>query len=91
MIAYCLEGLATVACTQGAVASMQRGCLAVAATLREAIGAPLPPANRTVYEHTTGDLRTMLGDEMFQAAWAAGRALLLDQAIAEALAMPGPA
>jgi tetratricopeptide (TPR) repeat protein len=90
MIACCLEGLASVACAQGQYQPGARR-LGVAASLREAIGAPLPPANRTGHERTVGDLRMMLGDDLFWAAWAAGRALPLEQAIAEALDVLGSA
>ena len=88
MIAACLEGIARVACTQGQWQPAARLLGAVAA-LRDAIGAPLPPVERTIHERTMGQLRTTLGHDLFQAAWVAGRALPLEQAIDDALDLPG--
>jgi tetratricopeptide (TPR) repeat protein len=84
MIACCLEGLGSVACTQEQWQYATQ-LLGMAATLREAMGAPLPPVTRTSYEGTVGDLRKLLGDDLFRAAWAAGQALPLDGAMTLAL------
>jgi len=54
--------------------------------LRETIGSVLDPAFQAGYVRGVGDVRAALGDESFAAAWAAGRALTPDQAVAEALA-----
>jgi hypothetical protein len=88
-VALALDGLAEVACLQG---SSQRAArlYGAAAALRDAIGAPRPPEERLDYEHDVAALRTALGDDAFTAAWAAGRALPLEQAIAEALADANP-
>jgi DNA-binding NarL/FixJ family response regulator len=59
--------------------------LGVAAVLREAAGAPRWPADQPGYEGTVAAARTRLGTAAFAAAWAAGRALTLEQAVAEAL------
>ncbi|HLK60521.1 MAG TPA: tetratricopeptide repeat protein [Chthonomonadaceae bacterium] len=54
--------------------------------LREEMGSPLPPKNQDEYaRHLTAARRT-LGEEAFSAAWAEGRAMTLEQAIAYALA-----
>jgi hypothetical protein len=53
--------------------------------LRTAIGAPLPPAERALYERAVADARAALGDDAFAVAWAHGHALSLERAIAEAL------
>jgi len=45
----------------------------------------LDPANRSVYDRSIAALRARLGDGAFAAAWVAGRALTLEQAIACAL------
>ena len=61
-----------------------------AANLRVAIGAPIPPVDRTAHEHTAAALRAALGEDMFAASWAAGQALSLEQAIVAALAHDAP-
>ena len=59
-----------------------------AAALRVAIGAPLHPTERADYERTVAALRVALGDAAYEAAWAQGQALTLEQAIALALEEP---
>jgi hypothetical protein len=80
-IADGLERLARVAVAQGQAERAAWLCGA-AARLRTAIGAPLPPAERTLYESALADARTALGNESFAAAWAHGQALSLEQVIA---------
>lgn len=46
---------------------------------------PLPLAERPAHERELAALRTTLGVQPFGAAWAEGRALPLEQAIAYAL------
>jgi non-specific serine/threonine protein kinase len=82
-IAASLEGLAVVATAAGRWQHAAR-LLGAAEALREAIRAPLPPVDRAEHARAVGEARTMLGDDVFQAAWDAGRALSLEQAIAEA-------
>jgi predicted ATPase/class 3 adenylate cyclase len=53
--------------------------------LREELGAPLPPSERAHYEEGLDMTRSALGDEAYERAWAAGRALSLDDAVTEAL------
>ncbi|MGH8103175.1 MAG: tetratricopeptide repeat protein [bacterium] len=53
--------------------------------LREILGAPLPPNERADYDRTAAAARTALSNAAFEAAFAAGRALPLDAAIAYAL------
>jgi hypothetical protein len=81
--AACLEGLAAVACALGQAKRAARLC-AAAATLREAIGAPLPPAQRASYERTVATARTHLDEVTFTTAWQEGQAMALEQAIAAA-------
>jgi hypothetical protein len=45
----------------------------------------LSPADRADYDRISVATRTQLDDATFAAAWAAGQALTLEQAIAEAL------
>ncbi len=86
-IAECLEGVATVAQAQGhrARAALLHGA---ADGLRTALGAPLPPGDRAAHDRIATALRETLGEQAFATAWAAGRALSLEQAVAAALAAP---
>jgi predicted ATPase/Tfp pilus assembly protein PilF len=56
-----------------------------AAALREALGVPISPEQRTSHDQAVQAMRGALGEEAFAAAWAAGRAMPLDQAISLAL------
>jgi hypothetical protein len=49
------------------------------------MGAPLPPAERAEHHRSAAAVRTVLGEAAFTAAWAEGRAMSLDDAIAAAL------
>jgi tetratricopeptide (TPR) repeat protein len=89
-VAYSLEGIAAVAYMQGEPARGARLCGAAVA-LRDVIGAPLPPLDRAAYDRMVDAARAALGDEAFGAAWAEGRALSLDRAIAEAAPDATPA
>ncbi len=59
--------------------------IAAAATLRDSIASPLPPHERDARDRTVTWLQQSLGDELFAAAWEAGRAIGLAQAITDAL------
>jgi hypothetical protein len=83
-VARRLEGVATVAGAQGAPALATR-LFGAAAAIRDAIGAPLPPTYRSQYDGTTAALRATLGQVAYQAAWAEGWTLPLEQAIAATL------
>jgi predicted ATPase/DNA-binding XRE family transcriptional regulator len=83
-ILVCLEGLARVAVAQGRMQRAARLCGAAAA-LREDRGWPLPPAKRVEHERTTAAAREALGEEAFEAAWAEGHAMPLEDAITVAL------
>jgi predicted ATPase len=84
LAAYGLEGLATVA---GAAGQGERSArlFGAAAATRRLIGAPLPPRERPHYERLVAAARAHLDAAAFAAAWAAGEALSLEQAIAYAL------
>jgi len=82
-IAGCLEGVAGASCMQGQMERAAR-LFGAAATLRNVIGAPLSPIGRTTYDHTVAATREALGEITFAAAWAAGQALPLEQAVVEA-------
>jgi len=55
------------------------------------MGAFLLLSERSDYEGWVAATRAALGDDAFAAAWAEGRAMSLDQAIAEALRVGEPA
>jgi predicted ATPase len=57
-----------------------------AEALRTSIGAPLPPSEQAYYEDTIKAARPKLDHMLWTAAWTAGQALSLDQAVAEAIA-----
>ena len=78
--AACLEGLGEVAVVQQAP-SRAAQLWGTAATLRAAIGAPMPPAYRATYERSVAAARTQIGERSFAAAWAKGRNISLEQAL----------
>lgn len=82
-IAVCLEGLATIASRQG---QPERAAhlWAAALMLREATGALLEPSERLDYDQAIAATEAVLGRSAWDAAWAAGRAMPLDQVLAEA-------
>jgi DNA-binding NarL/FixJ family response regulator len=85
-IAASLRGLASIAALTGRYERAVR-LHSAAEALREAIGAPMP-RHHALYEQAVATARAGLGEAWFAAAWAAGRALPLAEAIAEALAAP---
>ena len=59
--------------------------LSAAAALRISIGSVIDPADQAEYQTRRAALRTELGEERFSAIWNEGRALTLEQAVADAL------
>ncbi|MDP9316071.1 MAG: hypothetical protein M3R24_35315 [Chloroflexota bacterium] len=53
--------------------------------MREAIGAPLIPVERTRYNRLLAGARAQLDDATFAAAWNEGQAMTPEQGIADAL------
>ena len=84
-MAECLAGLAAVALAQedGARAARLWGA---AEALRENAGVAMWAADRVEYERQRVALGAGIDERALAAAWAAGRALAPEQAIAEALA-----
>jgi predicted ATPase/class 3 adenylate cyclase/DNA-binding XRE family transcriptional regulator len=64
--------------------------LGLAAKLRESIGFPQPPVEAEETESAVADARAAIGEAAWAAAFAAGRALSLEEAIAEALGEEAP-
>src|SRR5207302_11057868 len=83
-IAMSLEALATVHLLQGD--GVRAATLfATADALRNAIAAPIRPADRTEHASWINATRAALGDAGFTTAWAVGRALPPDAALEMAL------
>jgi len=82
-VAECLEGLAAIDDGRLPAAGRVR-LLGAAATLRMAIGIPVPAVDRPRLERTTDLLRRRLDRDAFAAALDGGRLLAAEQAVAEA-------
>jgi tetratricopeptide (TPR) repeat protein len=83
-IVDCLEGLAVVAGAKEQAARAAR-LFGAAEALRESIGMPVSPADRASYNRNVGAVRTQMDAGILAEAWAAGRAMSLEQVITEAL------
>lgn len=83
-IAIGLENMGSVVAAHG---QHQRAAqlLATAAQLRLAIDAPLAPFDRADHDRIIAAARAALGEAVFARAWAEGLAMLLDEAVADAL------
>jgi tetratricopeptide (TPR) repeat protein len=84
VLALALEKLAGVAGSAGRAAQAAR-LLGAAEQLRESIGVPVETIDRADRDHYVSLARSGLTPDAFGEAWAQGRALPLEQAIAEAL------
>ena len=83
-VASCLLALGGVLNTAGQAERATR-LLGAAEVAWEEIGATMPPVYRPLYAQVVERARAALGEQAFAAAWAAGRALSREDAIAEAL------
>jgi len=83
-ITDCVEGLAALSAAQGHHERAAR-LWGAAEELRAGLGTPIWPADRAGYDRAVAQTRAQLGEEAFASAWAAGRAMILEQAITEAL------
>src|SRR6266568_5274163 len=81
IIPAALEGLASVATAQEEPGRAAR-LWGAAEALRETFGAPLPPVERPGYEQAVSAARTQLGALAFADAWAEGRTMMPEQALA---------
>jgi hypothetical protein len=79
--AFALEALAILAAAQQQPRKAAR-LWGAAEALREAINAPLPAAYQRDYEPYLAEARAGLGEAAYTAAWAEGRAMPLEQALA---------
>jgi len=83
-VAIALEGLAHVAMAKTDAQRAVR-LLGAAECLREQMGLPLYPDERTRHERLVADARGCLISPVFSAAWSQGRQMGLEQALCEAL------
>jgi predicted ATPase/class 3 adenylate cyclase len=83
-IAWCLTDLASVATAQGHMEQAAR-LFAAVATLRDTGDMQMDLPQQAEWDRNVATMRAQLGEAAFAAAWAAGRALSLNQAIVEAL------
>jgi len=88
VVAAALDALGVLAVGQGQARSGAR-LLSAAARLREAMGTPARPADRSMIEGALAAARAALGDAPFAEAWAAGQALPVERLVAQVAASPG--
>lgn len=89
-IAECLEGAAAAAATRDRFAQAVR-LLGAASALRDAMGVPVLPCDRSDYELVDAAVRSGLMPREFTAEWNSGREMSLEEAIefTSAVADPG--
>ena len=80
-VASCLEGVASVVMPQGE-STWAAQLWGAAETLREAVDAPISPVYRADYERSVAAANAQLGEQAFAAAWAEGRTMTPEQALA---------
>jgi non-specific serine/threonine protein kinase len=87
---WALENVALFAWTTGRPVAASR-LFGAAANLSERIGSPGHEPERSAYMRAIERVRAALGESAFEAAWAAGQALPLEEIVAEAmLVAPAP-
>ena len=79
----CLEGLARVAAMQGQPERAAR-LLGASAALRDEMGTPLSPIARADHDHASRTAHETLGEDAFEAAFAAGHAMPFEESILSA-------
>ena len=82
-LSFCLDGIAGLAHAVGRPRQAAR-LYGAAAAARDALGAPVAPGVRERYERAVAAVRQALGEDAGAKAWAEGRALTLEQAVAAA-------
>ena len=79
----CLEDIAGLSAAAKPVSAAR--LFGAAEAVRESVGMPLPPVQRADYEQDLAAARAQLDQVAWETAWAAGRAMTREQAIAEAM------
>jgi predicted ATPase/DNA-binding XRE family transcriptional regulator len=82
--AWCLEGIAAVACAEGRYQHATRLC-AAAAVLRVAAQTPLPPTEQEDFDKVVMTARAELDERTFTEEWRIGSTLAQDDAVSYAL------
>jgi tetratricopeptide (TPR) repeat protein len=82
--AWCLEGIAAVACAEGRYQHATRLC-AAAAALRVAAQTPLPPAEQDDFDKVVMTARAELDERTFTEEWRIGSTMTQDDAFSYAL------
>ncbi len=85
--AWCLEGIAAVACAEGRYQHATRLC-AAAAVLRVAAQTPLPPTEQDDFDQVVMTARAELDERAFTEEWKIGSTLAQDDAVSYALMGP---
>lgn len=88
-VGYCLACLAEIALAAGAAEEATRLLAAAGATF-ERIGAAMQQLERDAFDEAVSEAAHRLGRQEFEQAWAAGRALDLEQAVVEAHTVSSP-
>jgi predicted ATPase/DNA-binding CsgD family transcriptional regulator len=89
LIASCLVGVGEVVAAQHKLAWAAQ-LWGAADALRDALGVPIPPIERADYERSLSAARVHLGERAFAAAWAQGRDMTPQQALAAQGHKPTP-
>ncbi len=86
---YLAEGLEAMATVAALVGDDERSARlwGAAEALRDVIGAPIPPGDRTRYQQGLVTLKSRLGEAAFAVAWTSGGSLSPDEAVTEAMAV----
>ena len=80
------EGLEGMAWLVGTTGQPERGArlFGAASALRETAGLPLPPFARAMDKRSLSAVREQMNEDVFAKAWAEGREMTMEQAIAYA-------
>jgi len=89
VVAQRLVGLGEVVAAQGQLAWAAQ-LWGASEVLRDAIGVPISPVELADYEHAVSYARVHLGEKAFAAAWAQGRSMMPEQALAAKGQKPVP-
>jgi predicted ATPase/DNA-binding CsgD family transcriptional regulator len=88
LVASCLEGVAAALVGQERVDRSNADMVCAiqvwgtAASIREAIGAPIPPVQRAANEHFLAQARARVSEHAFRSAWEQGRRMAPEEAVA---------
>ena len=89
-IAWCLEKLAEEKYDQAEIREATK-IFGQAEALRLPLGSVIDPADRPAYERIVSALQSALGQDVFAALWAEGKAMQLEEVVDCALSEPEPA